>query len=94
MSDLALDWLRQGKEIRTMSESALDWLKQAKEIRTYSELALDWLRQEICFTWVWSILEGETLNFKEGKMELLKADNQRLKDENGALIRVISKLSK
>lgn len=24
----------------------------------------------------------------------LKADNQRLKDENGALIRVISKLSK
>jgi protein phosphatase 1 regulatory subunit 12A len=28
------------------------------------------------------------------KMEQLKADNQRLKDENGALIRVISKLSK
>ncbi|BFZ09863.1 hypothetical protein BsWGS_12904 [Bradybaena similaris] len=28
------------------------------------------------------------------KMETLKADNQRLKDENGALIRVISKLSK
>ncbi|XP_055888707.1 protein phosphatase 1 regulatory subunit 12C-like isoform X8 [Biomphalaria glabrata] len=28
------------------------------------------------------------------KMDALKADNQRLKDENGALIRVISKLSK
>ncbi|XP_063703140.1 protein phosphatase 1 regulatory subunit 12A [Culicoides brevitarsis] len=28
------------------------------------------------------------------QMETLKADNQRLKDENGALIRVISKLSK
>ncbi|KAH9495413.1 hypothetical protein Btru_016436, partial [Bulinus truncatus] len=28
------------------------------------------------------------------KMEALKTDNQRLKDENGALIRVISKLSK
>ena len=27
-------------------------------------------------------------------IETLKADNQRLKDENGALIRVISKLSK
>ena len=27
-------------------------------------------------------------------MENLKADNQRLKEENGALIRVISKLSK
>ena len=28
------------------------------------------------------------------KLEVLKADNQRLKEENGALIRVISKLSK
>ena len=28
------------------------------------------------------------------EMKDLKADNQRLKDENGALIRVISKLSK
>lgn len=27
-------------------------------------------------------------------LEQLKADNQRLRDENGALIRVISKLSK
>ena len=27
-------------------------------------------------------------------MDILKSDNQRLKDENGALIRVISKLSK
>lgn len=27
-------------------------------------------------------------------MDMLKSDNQRLKDENGALIRVISKLSK
>lgn len=27
-------------------------------------------------------------------MEVLKTENQRLKDENGALIRVISKLSK
>ena len=27
-------------------------------------------------------------------IETLKTDNQRLKDENGALIRVISKLSK
>jgi len=27
-------------------------------------------------------------------VEALRADNQRLRDENGALIRVISKLSK
>lgn len=32
--------------------------------------------------------------FSQQMLPDLKADNQRLKDENGALIRVISKLSK
>ncbi|XP_025099398.1 protein phosphatase 1 regulatory subunit 12A-like isoform X7 [Pomacea canaliculata] len=41
-------------------------------------------------------LERKVSEYEEElkKMEALKADNQRLKDENGALIRVISKLSK
>jgi len=45
--------------------------------------------------------EKKVLEKKLGEMEdelktldQLKADNQRLRDENGALIRVISKLSK
>ncbi|XP_070190178.1 protein phosphatase 1 regulatory subunit 12A-like isoform X11 [Littorina saxatilis] len=41
-------------------------------------------------------LERKVSEYEEElkKMEALKVDNQRLKDENGALIRVISKLSK
>jgi len=38
------------------------------------------------------ILISFSLTFQT--MEILKKENQKLKDENGALIRVISKLSK
>lgn len=42
----------------------------------------------------WKIELIRSFVFSFQLLETLKAENQRLKDENGALIRVISKLSK
>lgn len=42
--------------------------------------------------WIMSYKTKTLLLFQQ--LEHLKNDNQRLRDENGALIRVISKLSK
>lgn len=52
-----------------------------------SRLCLNWL----CITLP---LFNRTSAFSLQVLTDLKSDNQRLKDENGALIRVISKLSK
>jgi len=40
------------------------------------------------------VFKTEFFAFLLQKMDVIKEDNKRLKDENGALIRVISKLSK
>ena len=48
----------------------------------------------MCAIFRYCILQNVISFFHLQKMEALKEENKKLKDENGALIRVISKLSK
>jgi len=75
--------------IRTDLDSTRQQLETAIQASTKNSISDSEKREK-------KILEKKLAEMEDElkSLEQLKADNQRLRDENGALIRVISKLSK
>ena len=96
--------MKLGRVEREMAELKLQLEKNQKNMKSTSSSASStgsYNNNNNAFEGVESLKDKQTLErglaetLEELKMlENLKADNMRLKEENGALIRVISKLSK
>ena len=74
-------------DFKKLYEESLVQIEALK--KEFAQKEQEWLREKRQQQRKISELEEEVKS-----VEILKSDNQRLKDENGALIRVISKLSK
>lgn len=75
------------KDYQKLYEEVLESIEVLKKQHATKEV--EWSRERRLLQRKISEMEEELKN-----IDILKSDNQRLKDENGALIRVISKLSK